>query len=379
MILYSTFNESFDELMFNHNMECLYLEQNIVNDVLQLRYNGFINTESVEIINESVLETIKKAILAIFQKIKELFNKVIDFFRGAKQKEQEKKVEEELKKCESILNGNNVKSSPSSSIKQNEPKTTDFELVGKPYGDSNIIKNNKPKQQSSVQQLPSFTTRTIKVYNLNGFGLVQPLLNSLTNSAIYQNIERLDELRGNISDRRRSRYTDFDDSDRDCFIIDFYSLVADRFAGSARFVRDELVKDLNGATLPPYLKELVNKELDHTINRTFDNEDEFKRYVHTSIKSEIFHIKHQKMLTEDLEKCKNHISKLENQVRSIKNDNHINQEQMNNLLSMVNLLQTLINNTIPLRVTLSTKITRNMYHNLRVFNKIAEEFGINKF
>ena len=84
MILYNTFNENLDELMFNHNMECLYLEQNIVNDVLQMRYNGIVNTESTEIINEGVFETIKNAVLAVLKKIKELFMKVVDFVRKEK-------------------------------------------------------------------------------------------------------------------------------------------------------------------------------------------------------------------------------------------------------------------------------------------------------
>ena len=236
------------------------------------------------------------------------------------------------------------------------------------------------ERKSNIQlSLPNFTSRTVKIYNVNGFGSLQPLSNALSNSAIYRNIKMLDRMKRNVDDRKKSRYLDDVDSDRNDYIRDFYSLIAERFSSAGRFDMDKLTKDINGTSLPLYLKELINRQLDQTITYTFDNEDEFKIYVRDSIKSETFHVKHQKILTEDLERCKKHISELENKIRSMRNDDFINQDQMNSLLSTVNLLQTLINNTIPLRVTLSTKITRNMYHNLRVLNQIAEEFGINKF
>ena len=95
---------SLNMIYFEHNMSMIEIEREYMRNMINLEYRGGVLNEDTEIIYEGVFETIKNAILAIFEKIRKLFESVINLFRKTKDNAKNKEVKEIIKKTEENLN-----------------------------------------------------------------------------------------------------------------------------------------------------------------------------------------------------------------------------------------------------------------------------------
>ena len=364
MVLYNTFNENLDELMFNHNMECLYLEQNIVNNVLQLRYNGIVNTESTEIINEGVFETIKNAVLAVFKKIKELFMKVADFVRKEKHNEDNKKLEKEIEKAKDIVADKPI-------IKKNTETS-----------DNTSSSSSKDITPSQVFALPSFTTRTIELYRNCNPITIDTLTYTVNNcelrdrifNAIDFEIEYDDEdddisvLQRGI--KRRRDKTDKranDTTEQKKLAYNFFDCFASYLFSGHFKVKFALNED-NYLSFPSSLRESINKYATEKINNEYSNFSNYKTAVKIAL--DLAQRNYEYNSESDYNKAKTYIDKMEKSVYGLKK---IGEDDMRNLLKLTNMLSSLLNSIVPVKIKFEKRMSDNSRYNLRILNSIIEK------
>lgn len=369
MVLYNTFNESFDEMMFNHNMECLYLEQNIVNNVLQLRYNGIVNTESTEIINEGVFETIKNAVLAVFKKIKELFMKVVDFVRKEKHNEDNKKLEKEIEKAKDIV--------------ADKPIVKD----GSTSSNNTSSSSSKAVTPSQIFALPSFTTRTLELYKNCNPVTVDTLTYTVNNCELRNRLFRAidweedfendadadnDEKYQKALNRQRYR-TDKranDTTEQKKLVHGFFESFASYLFAGRHEVKFTLNDD-NYLSFPTSLRESINKYATEKFTNDYSKFSNYKTAVKNAL--DLAQENHEYNSERDYNKAKSYIDNMEKSVYGLKN---ISEDNMRNLLKLTSMLSSLLNTTVPVKIKFEKRMLDNSRYNLKILNSLIAKDNI---
>ena len=361
-------------LEFNHKLECLELEQSITTQLIQYQFMTLNESSNYDVVHEGVLETIKNAVMAIFKKIKEFLNSVVSFFRKQKGKEDNVLLDKEIKKAEKVVKDiESGKTQKDQGSKQNNDIETDDKTA-------NAIKNVS-RNNAQIALLPSFTERTIEIFQCTSLTSLDPVTTTLNNCDLLKKIKDTRYFAVSANKRPNSRNVEISkDKVSDAYrtqkqnknkydiCTDFYSCFISYLNINVNR-KFELNKDI--ISFPSDALEKIKDEYRKKEERTYTDYSKMKDDL-------LFFIDRAKHIlgidcSKDIENARGIIAKQEEFTKKQLSQQNLKGYEAEGILFLVNLLSTLLNNVVPVTIRIWNMAKNNVRYNLAVYNKLLGE------
>ena len=333
---------------FNFKMDMINLEQCTVNNIIRERFNGIQCESNYDVINESIVETVKKAILALFEKIRGLILKIIGFFKKKKNSEETKKVEQTIEKTKKKM-----ESSPKEATNNTSTIASDTMLYKYHYKEV-YGKSKDIFDMEDIQELIDMVsdTKDSLVYD-------DELQDDLKKVYSYDRNEFEKEFGGSIGS---------DDSELNNFISDIENKLYDICSAlDGKFSRQDIKIERSSGSINQKTKDIIMSSLSTKIKPKDKNEI---KSIFEACSEDYNGVKKQTdMIISDLEKAYNKLKRIESDYRTSKIFTEINSNALKKFQKFNVTILNSVADMLMLQTKVINKIISNTEYNIKTCSK----------